>query len=270
MGCAGSSSASEKNYITAEIEIDADNVNKDVLIICSYEQSLKIDAAQKAQDAFDNGEETKKEDKINEELKNEEEVKTCEIKINDKNIPFSYYYKFPEKGKYKISYTFQNLIKADYLFYQCTAITSLDLSHFNSNSITNMRNMFFECKALKEINLSKMNTKNVVDFLGMFSYCESLTTLDLSSFNTQNVTIMAEMFLSCESLKYLNLSKFITQKIEDDICLSCMFECCKALEKQNIITKDQRILEQFDRDNFSGKRGEDGEEGCYAEGEEGY
>ena len=36
-------------------------------------------------------------------FENEKEIKeNCEIKINDKIIPFNYFHKFKKKGKYKI------------------------------------------------------------------------------------------------------------------------------------------------------------------------
>ena len=52
---------------------------------------------------------------------------------------------------------------------------------------------------------------------GMFYHCESLTNLNLSNFNTQNVSNMESMFEKCNSLK-----------------------------KENIITKDDKILKEFD------------------------
>ena len=37
--------------------------------------------------------------------------------INDKNIPFTYFYKFEEKGKYNIKYVFKkNLTKTGFMF----------------------------------------------------------------------------------------------------------------------------------------------------------
>ena len=52
---------------------------------------------------------------------NKKEIKEkCEIKINDKLIPFNYFYKFNNKGKYEIKYIFkEKIIKADDMFYGC-------------------------------------------------------------------------------------------------------------------------------------------------------
>ena len=51
----------------------------------------------------------------------------------------------------------------------------------------------------------------------MFSNCSSLTSLNLSNFNTNNVTYMDAMFYNCSSLT-----------------------------KNNIITKDRKILDSFE------------------------
>ena len=47
----------------------------------------------------------------------------------------------------------------------------------------------------------------------MFKDCDSLTSLDLSNFNTENISNMRDIF-----------------------------ENCKSLKMENIITKDQKIL----------------------------
>ena len=52
----------------------------------------------------------------------------------------------------------------------------------------------------------------------MFIFCKSLTNLNLSNFNTQNVTNMSEMFYFCNSLK-----------------------------KNNIIAKDNKILDKLSK-----------------------
>ena len=57
-----------------------------------------------------------------------------------------------------------------------------------------MSNMFFDCSSLTSLNLSNFNTNNVRDMGYMLSKCSSLTTLNLSNFNTNNVKDMTEMF----------------------------------------------------------------------------
>ena len=51
---------------------------------------------------------------------NEEEIKECEIYINDKKIDFTYYYTFKSKGKYIIKYKFKKLLNStNFMFYKC-------------------------------------------------------------------------------------------------------------------------------------------------------
>ena len=57
-----------------------------------------------------------------------------------------------------------------------------------------MSDMFSYCSGLTSLDLSGFNTQNVTNMRGMFYNCSGLTTLDLSSFNTQNVMNMNLMF----------------------------------------------------------------------------
>ena len=54
--------------------------------------------------------------------------------------------------------------------------------------------MFFGCWSLTNIDLSNFNTQSVTNMYGMFGGCSSLTNINLSNFNTQNVTNMCAMF----------------------------------------------------------------------------
>ena len=79
----------------------------------------------------------------------EEEIKKCKIKINNKLIPFNYFYKFESEGKYIIKYFFKiYLTKTNYLFSSCDSLIKLDLSNFNKQIVTNMHCIFAQCKSL--------------------------------------------------------------------------------------------------------------------------
>lgn len=87
------------------------------------------------------------------------------------------------------------------MFYNCSALTSLDLSSFNTAKVTNMMFMFSVCKSLTSLDLSKLNTENVTTMKNMFAGCSALESLDLSgTFNTANVTDMSYIFLNCSAL----------------------------------------------------------------------
>ena len=112
------------------------------------------------------------------------------------------------------------------MFYECSSLTSLDLSGLDVSNVTTMYNMFSNCRSLSSLNLSGWDTSNVTDMSSMFTTCESLTTLDLSHFDTSNVTDMREMFTTCESLTTLDLSGWNTSNVTD---MSYMFTNCLSL-----------------------------------------
>ena len=86
------------NYIIGEIEIKEENVGKKIQIINSYENIIREGLLKPFDDEY--------------KYKNEKEIKEkCMLELNDEIIPFSYYYKFNEKGKYKIKYKFNGNLK---------------------------------------------------------------------------------------------------------------------------------------------------------------
>ena len=113
-----------------------------------------------------------------------------------------------------------------FMFYDCYALTSLDVSKFDTQNVEDMSNMFASCEKLKSLNVSNFNTQNVKNMSLMFYNCIGLTSLDLSKFNTQNVENMSNMFRWCKGLNSLNLSKFDTQSVTN---MSYMFWNSSAL-----------------------------------------
>ena len=146
------------NYIIAEINIEKEDINKDIRIINSYEECIR------------NNKYLEREIKEVDKYENEKEIKdNCKIKINNNYIDFNYFYKFKEKGKLIIKYLFKNNIsKVDYIFNECKLLINIDLSNFNSQNITNIKGMFSWCESLKNINLSNFNTQNVEDMSLLF------------------------------------------------------------------------------------------------------
>ena len=207
-----------ENFITAEIFIDNTNINKDLLIINSYEERMK-----KSNENIE---------KNNDEFKNEKEIKECEIQINGENINFSYVYSFKKKGINKITYLFKKkLYNINYMFSGCSALTSIDLSNFITDDVTNMRALFLECSSLTNIKLSNINTLDVIDMGFMFSDCDSLNNINLSAIKTQNVIYMENLFNNCKSLRNLNLSNFNTDNVK---YMEYMFNNCSLLESVDL------------------------------------
>ena len=157
----------KENYIIAEINIKKHNINENIRIINSFEESKKQINWRDDQNSY----------------KNEKEIKEkCIIKINNKIISFKYFTKFEKEGKYEIKYIFkENIIKADFMFCGCNSLTNLNLSSFNTQNAINLREMFFRCYSLTNFNLSSFNTHNVTNMYSMFEGFNSLTNLNLSS-----------------------------------------------------------------------------------------
>ena len=154
------------------------------------------------------------------------------------------------------------------MFMRCSSLTNINLSNFNTNKVINMSNMFNGCSSLTNIDLSNFNTNNVTDMSDMFNGCSSLAIIDLSNFNTNNVTDMRCMFMKCSCLINIDLSNFNFNNVTDMRCMfmGCsslttidlsnfndnlvtnmhgMFCKCNNLIKDQVIVKDERILNQF-------------------------
>ena len=102
---------------------------------------------------------------------------------------------------------------ASSMFDNCTSLTSLDLSGFDTSKTTNMDSMFNNCYGLTSLDVSNIDTSNVTNMSYMFNYCSNLTSLDLSGFDTSNVKNMEGMFSNCKKLTSLDLSGFDTSKV---------------------------------------------------------
>ena len=119
-----------------------------------------------------------------------------------------------------------NVTNMSSMFGSCSNLTSLDVSNFDTSKVTNMSSMFYGCKVITSLDVNNFNTTNVTDMKSMFNGCSNLTSLDVSSFNTTNVTDMGNMFSSCNALTSLNLSNFDTSKVTD---MKNMFNGCSNL-----------------------------------------
>ena len=124
------------------------------------------------------------------------------------------------------------------MFYGCSRLASLDVSHFDTKNVNTMRTMFNGCSRLASLDVSHFDTKKVNTMRSMFNGCSRLASLDVSRFNTANVTDMSYMFYRCSSLTSLDVSSFNTAKVTD---MSYMFSDCyvlTSLDVSNFNTKN--------------------------------
>ena len=210
----------KNNFITGQIKIESNDIDKDIQIINSFEKAKK------------------KNEKYPNEMnyQNESDILDyIEIRINDE-LTESYSHKFQKEGKYTIKYIFkEDLTKINHMFYNCCNLIKLDFSKCTLNNITNMCNMFNGCTKLEELNISNLKTQNVTDMKGMFYNCYCLSKIDLTKFNTEKVTNMNRMFYNCYELKEINLSSFNTKYVTD---MGYMFNSCNKLQNLNLTSFD--------------------------------
>ena len=165
----------------------------------------------------------------NEEIKglNDNDV---ELYINGEKKPFKKYFKPEKEGEYEIKIIFKNKMKdCSFMFSGCDNVKSINLSTFDSSSVTNMRYMFSKCHYLEEIILDNLKTENVTDMNHMFNKCSSLKTITFpSSFDTTSLTNMECMFNGCLMLTKIDFNNF---KIDNVTNMKGLFLRCYLLQK---------------------------------------
>ena len=138
-----------------------------------------------------------------------------------------------------------NVINISYMFYECSNLTTINMSSFDTSKVTSMSHMFYGCSNLTTINMSSFDTSKVTSMSHMFYGCSNLTTVNMSSFNTSKVTSMSHMFFECSSLVSLDLSKFEISNVET---INSMFSGCSSLDHLNLPkfdTSNKDIKELF-------------------------
>lgn len=102
----------------------------------------------------------------------------------------------------------------DLMFMFCSGLTTLDVSHFDTHNVTSMNKTFRACWSLTEINVSNFDTSKVTNMFGLFGWDYGLTSLDVTHFDTRNVEDMSNMFYNCSGLTSLDISNFDTSNVK--------------------------------------------------------
>ena len=87
-------------------------------------------------------------------------------------------------------------------FQNCTSLTTINgIENLNTENVRDMDYMFYNCSSLSTLDLSGFNTANVISMEMMFCNCSKLTTIYASSnFTTSDVMSSSSMFTGCTSL----------------------------------------------------------------------
>ena len=151
----------------------------------------------------------------------------------------------------------QNVTDMNYMFYNCKALTTLDLSNFDAQNVTDISYMFYGCSSLETLNMSGFKAEKLKKMTNLFTGCSALKTLDMSEFNVGTVTSLSNLFNKCSALKELDLTSFNTENVKN---MSSMFSGCSALEVldltsfRNSYIKFNKIYVSNMKDMFNGCR----------------
>ena len=141
------------------------------------------------------------------------------------------------------------------VFYQDSAIKSLDLSKIQGLSLDSAKNLsrvFEGDKSLESVTLSK-NVDQVKDFSGLFNDCSSLTTINgIDSWKGSSATDVSNMFKDDSSLKTLDLAKFNPSPATD---FSYMFAGCTALTSVGDLSQWTGSNATYVSNMFNGDKG---------------
>lgn len=108
----------------------------------------------------------------------------------------------------------------DSMFSECNSLSSINLSSFDTSTVSSMAKMFYGCESLISINLSNFNTRNVYNMSQMFYGCDNLNFLDISNFDLSNSLSYDYIFSNINNIKFINIynvtnDKFISYIFDD-------------------------------------------------------
>ena len=121
------------------------------------------------------------------------------------------------------------------MFFRCSDVCTLDLSHWDVSAVTDLICTFTRCESLVSLNIANWDTCNVKSMRCMFDNCESLASLNLANWNVSEVEDMGRMFNKCSSLGLLDVSKWDVGNVK---YLDYMFADCYALTSLDLANWD--------------------------------
>ena len=88
-----------------------------------------------------------------------------------------------------------------YMFNDCSSLTSIDVSGFNTAKVENMSQMFNGCSGITSLDLSGWDTGNVEYMYAMFNGCNKLRTIFAGpAWSIEKLKNLGQAFLQCTSL----------------------------------------------------------------------
>ena len=142
----------------------------------------------------------------------------------------------------------QSLSDASYMFKGCSSLQSIDVSNWNTQVLKDGFAMFSGCSALQTIDVSNWDTQSLSSTNYMFENCTSLHSIDVSKWDTKALANAANMFENCFSLQSIDVSKWDTKALSNAYV---MFSKCTALQSLDLSNWNTKALTSM-RGMFSG------------------
>ena len=130
-------------------------------------------------------------------------------------------------------------------------LPSIDIRHFNTGNVTDMRLTFSELKNVTHLDLHGLDVSKVNDIGGIFARNPTLVSLNLANWQLDSVHAMDSLFAGMHALTSLNLTGFTTKNITD---MHHMFNECHSLVSLDLSSFDtSRVTDMNNmfRDNFA-------------------
>lgn len=130
------------------------------------------------------------------------------------------------------------------MFYDCDTFQTLDVSQWNVGSVTSMEYMFYSCSSLLNLDIQNWRPSKVTDMSYAFEYCSNMTEFIAPSWNLLSVTDLSYMFCSCSSLSTIDISQW---QFNTSSSVSCayMFSSCSALKSVDIANWNVQNISSF-------------------------
>ena len=121
------------------------------------------------------------------------------------------------------------------LFFDFSGLEAISYAEkLNTSNVQDMSRMFVNCSSLTTLNLSGWDTGEVTDMSSMFDGCVSLTALNISGWDTGELTNTQGMFENCVNLKFIYVGAgWSTTKVTDGVA---MFFGCENLPNWDYTT----------------------------------
>lgn len=121
----------------------------------------------------------------------------------------------------------------DSMFNMCLNLKVLNMTNVSMpTSVESVKYMFYNCSSLTTLDLSSLHFSNLRSIESCFGYCSSLQTLNIANWNLAQATSTANAFKYCSKLENLSIGNLPDYKADT---YKWGFETCTALTRESLV-----------------------------------